>query len=97
MISVSFEELKKLNVNKIKDLEKKIKKDSTSDVLNRQLEINKKIDNLFQEGESIFFKLKMEDSLKILQQILNKDDAMKVYLEFISPNSYSNLVDKFEV
>lgn len=94
---MSFDELIEKNIRKIKELEKLIKKDKKNKELIKQLEINKKIGDLLKSGETIFFKISMDDSIKILEQIIDKEKAKEVYLDFISAEQYSKLLKKFEI
>lgn len=94
---MNFDDVKKLNIKKINDIKKQIRKNPDDINIKKQLEINEKINELFKDGESIFFKMSMEDSIKILEQILNKEEAMEFYLESISPESYEKLLKKFEI
>lgn len=94
---MNFDDVREGNIKKINNIKKQIKKNPNDINMKRQLEINEKINELFEEGESIFFKMSMDDSIKILEQILTKEEAMKFYLESISPENYGKLLKKFEI
>ncbi len=95
---MNFEEIEALNQRRIAELKEKIGSNKVDESKNLQLRINEKIEKLFQEeGQSVFFKLTMEDSITLLEQIMDKEAAKAAYLKLIAPDEYSKLIDDFEI
>lgn len=94
---MSFEELRRINKNKIEKIKKDIIENPNDNKLKMQLQISQEIDGLFMQDEAIFFKLQTEDAIKILEQILEPETINNAYLELISPSNYSELLNNFKI
>jgi hypothetical protein len=100
---MSFEELKKLNEDKLNLYHTKLneaeKQNNTVEILNlkKEIDIHKKIQKLLEKNPGIFFQISMEDALKILSKLVNEKDLKNTYVSMIDPQKYAELKKKFEI
>lgn len=91
---MNINDIRKLNAQRIEELTN-IQSDSEATKLKKQ--VHQKIKNIIEEDDAIFFKLDLEDSLKILNCLFDISDAeiLNIYKELVSPKTFKNLEDNF--
>lgn len=92
---MNFNDIKKLNEIKIKDIKSNIEKNPQDESLKKRFILQNKIQELFEKDESLFFNITIDEAFQILKQILNESDSIKdVYIELTSPEEYVRTLRK---
>lgn len=87
--------LKEINKKKIRELDIKLKEADKEqlEILKKEILIQKKIETILNEDEAVFFKIQMEDALKILSKLVSEGDLKETYLKLISADEFKRLKD----
>ena len=80
---MNIDELRKINEKKIDELS--ILNDNEKD-----LNIHKMLKELLMD-DTLFFKIKMDEALKILSVLVDEKDLLNTYKSLISPDEYQKL------
>lgn len=59
------------------------------------LDTHLKIQEIFEKDEGVFFKIQMNEALKILRYLFEEDEVMKVYSKIINLKNYQKSKNKF--
>ena len=93
---MTFNELKRINNNRLEMYKKEYKSSNNIDIY-KQILIHEKIKELFEDNPAIFFKISMEESLKILSKLVLEKNLKETYTELIDPKKYKELRKNFDL
>ena len=93
---MTFNELKRINNNRLEMYKKEYKSSNNIDIY-KQILIYEKIKELFEDNPAIFFKISMEESLKILSKLVLEKNLKETYTELIDPKKYKELRKNFDL
>lgn len=94
---MKFNDIKQKNENKIKEIEKQMEEAEDKNILNTKLEIHRKIQELLEKDEAIFFNIQMDESMKILSYIIDEKDIEETYRELTSAEVFKDLKNRFKI
>ena len=93
---MDIESLKTINEEKINYYMQLVKKNKCEEN-EKEFEIHTRIKKILDKDESIFFKISMEDALKVLSKLIPKDSLKSTYSDLISGKNFKDLRNRFKV
>ena len=97
MEEIDFIKLKEINNKKIEELQKKMSPEKNDEDLNIKMEIRKRIKDLLEKDEALFFNISYEEGITILAYILDSNEVQSVYEDLTSPQNFLKLKKEFKI
>ena len=83
-----LDELKQINNSKIEYYENLKQSDDNNQEIQKELDIHLGMKKLFDQHESLFFEIQMDDALKLLGKLVPEDEVQETYKKLIGVDSY---------
>jgi hypothetical protein len=96
---MNFEELKKINEDKLNFYNTQLNKANSNDIagLKKEIEIHTKIQKLLENNPGLFFQISMEDALKILSKLVDEKNLKNTYISMIDSQKFKELKKNFKI
>ena len=88
-------DLKSINNDRIKQLEEDAIKGQKD--LELKIEIHKKIQELLEKDEAVFFNIQYDEAMKILSYIVPEEDIKETYRSLTSAETFKDLKRRFKI